>query len=150
RAGQGASDPVTKIGHNADKIFATFTVDTSHQVHVALPTRHNDDPLGFVTQCQVNQGACAENPQATDLYLVTSPDSGQHWTEPFQINKTTGSFFFPWLSAGSAGIVDATYYSSSTLQPNNPSSVWYVGVSQSTGGVAAYTSGASAPYTSRP
>ena len=149
-AWQGAFDPVTKIGDNADKIFSTITVDTSHQVHVALSTRHNDDPLGFVTQCQVNQGACAENPQATDLYLVTSPDSGQHWTEPFQINKTAGSFFFPWLSAGSAGIVDATYYSSTTLQPNKPSSVWYVGLSQITGAVASYTGGDFASYTSTP
>jgi uncharacterized repeat protein (TIGR01451 family) len=149
-AWQGAFDSVTKIGDNADKIFSTITVDTSHQVHVALSTRHNDDPLGFVTQCQVNQGACAEDPQATDLYLVTSPDGGQHWTEPFQINKTTGSFFFPWLSAGSAGIVDATYYSSTTLQPNKPSSVWYAGLSQITGAVASYAGGAHASYTSTP
>ena len=149
-AWQGAFDPVTKIGDNADKIFSTITVDTSHQVHIALSVRHDDDPLGFVTQCQVNAGNCQETPQATDLYLVTSPDQGQHWTEPFQINKTTGSFFFPWLSAGSAGIVDATYYSSTTLQPNKPSSVWYVGLSQITGGVATYSSGAHAIYTSTP
>src|SRR5205807_2181623 len=54
------------------------------------------------------------------------------------------------LSAGSAGIVDATYYSSTTLQPNKPSSVWYVGLSQITGGVATYSSGAHAMYTSTP
>jgi uncharacterized repeat protein (TIGR01451 family) len=149
-AWQGAFDSVTKIGDNADKIFSTITVDSSHQVHIALSVRHNDDPLGFVTQCQVNQGNCEETPQGTDLYLVTSPDQGQHWTEPFQINKTTGSFFFPWLSAGSAGIVDASYYSSTTLQPNKPSSVWYVGLSQIIGGVATYTSGAHATYTSTP
>jgi uncharacterized repeat protein (TIGR01451 family) len=125
-------------------------VDSAHQVHIALSVRHNDDPLGFVTQCQLNQGACAETPQPTDLYLVTSPDAGQHWTPPFKINQTTGSFFFPWLSAGSAGIVDATYYSSSTLQPNKPDSVWYVGLSQITGAVASYSGGAQAAYTSAP
>ena len=149
-AWQGAFNTTTKIGDNADKIFSTITVDSAHQVHIALSVRHNDDPLGFVTQCQVNQGACAETPQSTDLYLVTSPDGGQHWTPPFQINKTAGSFFFPWLSAGSAGIVDATYYSSSTLQPNTQTSVWYVGVSQITGAVASYSSGAQATYTSPP
>src|SRR5919198_71434 len=149
-AWQGAFDQTTKIGDNADKIFSTITVDSGHQVHIALSVRHNDDPVGFVTQCQVNQGNCQETPQRTDLYLVTSPDGGQHWTQPFQVNKTAGSFFFPWLSAGSTGIVDGAYYSSSTLQPNNPASVWYVGFSQITGAVATYTRGAHAAYTSTP
>jgi uncharacterized repeat protein (TIGR01451 family) len=149
-AWQGAFDQVTKIGDNADKIFSTITVDSAHQVHIALTVRHNDDPVGFVAQCQTSQGNCQETPQPTDLYLVTSPDSGGHWTLPFQINKTTGSFFFPWLSAGSAGIVDASYYSSATLQPNKPNSVWYAGFSQVTGAVASYTSGEHAVYTSTP
>ena len=150
-AWQGAFDPVTKIGDNADKIFSTITIDSAHQVHVALSVRHNDDPVGFVAQCQLNQGNCAETPQATDLYLATSPDGGVHWTLPFKVNKTTGSYFFPWLSAGSSGIVDATYYSSATLQPNNPTSVWYAGFSQVTGAVATYTSGLpNATYASTP
>jgi len=149
-AWQGAFDTVTKIGDNADKIFSTITVDSAHQIHIALSVRHNDDPVGFVAQCQINQGACTETPQPTDLYLVTSPDGGTHWTLPFKVNKTTGSFFFPWLSAGSAGIVDASYYNSTTLQPNNPSSVWYAGFSQITGAVATYTSGTNATYTSTP
>jgi len=149
-AWQGTFDTVTKIGDNADKIFSTITVDSAHQIHIALSVRHNDDPVGFVAQCQLNQGACTETPQPTDLYLVTSPDGGAHWTLPFKVNKTTGSFFFPWLSAGSAGIVDASYYSSSTLQPNNPSSVWFAGFSQITGAVASYTGGTNATYTSTP
>jgi uncharacterized repeat protein (TIGR01451 family) len=149
-AWQGAFDNTTKVGDNADKIFSTITVDSSHQVHIALSVRHNDDPVGFVAQCQVNQGNCQETPQPTDLYLVTSPDLGAHWTQPFKINKTNGSFFFPWLSAGSAGIVDASYYSSSTLQPNKPSSVWYVGTSQVIGAVATYSGGDHATYTSAP
>src|SRR6266487_2297441 len=149
-AWQGAFDTLTKIGDNADKIFSTITVDTAHQVHIELSVRHNDDPVGFVTQCTVNNGVCQETPQSTDLYLVSSPDAGQHWTLPFKINKVNGSFFFPWLSAGSAGIVDAAYYSSSTKQPNNPTSVWYVGFSQITGAVARYRGGDHAAYTSTP
>src|SRR2546429_5075144 len=47
-AWQGAFDSVTKIGDNADKTFSTTTVDSAHQVHIALSVRHNDDPLGFV------------------------------------------------------------------------------------------------------
>jgi len=46
--------------------------------------------------------------------------------------------------------VDASYYSSTTLPPNNPSSVWYAGFSQVTGAVASYTSGSNATYTSTP
>jgi uncharacterized repeat protein (TIGR01451 family) len=149
-AWQGTFDSLTKIGDNADKIFSTITVDTAHQVHIELSVRHNDDPVGFVTQCTVNNGVCQETPQNTDIYLVSSPDAGQHWTPPFKINKVNGSFFFPWLSAGSAGIVDAAYYSSSTKQPNNPTSVWYVGFSQITGAVARYTHGDHADYVSTP
>jgi hypothetical protein len=117
---------------------------------VSLSVRHKDDPVGFVAQCQINQGNCQETPRRTDLYLVTSPDRGRHWTRPFRINKTTGSFFFPWLAAGSRGIVDSSYYSSSTLQPNNPKSVWYVGFSQIRGAVATYTSGRHASYVTTP
>jgi len=152
-AWQGDFNTTTKIGDNADKIFSTITVDAAqpiHQVHIALSVRHNDDPVGFVAQCQLNQGNCSETPQPTDLYLVTSPDRGVHWTLPFKINKTTGSFFFPWLSAGSAGIVDASYYSSTTLQPNRPSSIWFAGFSQITSAVARYTSGPNATYASTP
>jgi hypothetical protein len=48
-AWQGAFDSTTKVGDNADKIFSTITVDSAHQIHLALSVRHNDDPLGFVT-----------------------------------------------------------------------------------------------------
>ena len=149
-AWEGAFNATTKIGDNADKIFSTITVDSAHQVHIALSVRHNDDPVGFVAACTLNGQTCQEDPQPTDLYLVTSPDQGRHWTAPFKINKTTGSFFFPWLAAGSAGIVDSAYYSSSTLQPNKPTSVWFVGFSQITGAVATYRNGPRATYASTP
>jgi len=149
-AWEGAFNATTKIGDNADKIFSTITVDSGHQVHIALSVRHNDDPVGFVAACTLNSQTCQEDPQPTDLYLVTSPDQGRHWTAPFKINKTTGSFFFPWLAAGSAGIVDSAYYSSSTLQPNKPTSVWFVGFSQITGAVATYRNGPRATYASTP
>ena len=149
-AWEGAFNATTKIGDNADKIFSTITVDSAHQVHIALSVRHNDDPVGFVAACTLNSQTCQEDPQPTDLYLVTSPDQGRHWTAPFKINKTTGSFFFPWLAAGSAGIVDSAYYSSSTLQPNKPTSVWFVGFSQITGAVATYRNGPRATYASTP
>jgi len=120
----GQIDPLTKIGDNADKIFATIAVDQSAQVHVALPVRHHDDPLGFVLDCEINP-ECQEDPQQTDLIMVTSPDLGAHWTLPVTVDGRVGSHFFPWSAAGSAGRVAVIEYSSSTLQPNDPASVWF-------------------------
>jgi hypothetical protein len=120
----GQIDPLTKIGDNADKIFATIALDGSGQVHVVLPVRHNDDPLGFVLECETNPD-CQENPQQTDLLMVTSPDQGKSWTAPVTIDGNAGSHFFPWAAAGSAGRVAVIEYSSSSLQPNNASSAWY-------------------------
>src|SRR5207302_3386088 len=85
--------------------------------------------------------SCSETPQTTDLYLVTSPDGGATWTPPLQLNATTGSYFFPWVAAGSRGRLDIVYYRSPTLRPNDPSSEWFVGTTQVIGARAAVTSG---------
>jgi hypothetical protein len=135
----GSFDLVTKIGDNADKIFASFAVDNAGQVQVALPVRHNDDPVTFAA-------AGTETPQSTDLYIVTSPDKGQHWTQPFKVNQTTGSYFFPWITAGDAGRLDLVYYRSATLTPNATDAVWYIGFTQVLGAVAQPT-GSTASYT---
>ncbi len=133
-AWQGTFDPVTKIGDNADKIFGTMTVDTSGQVHVVLAVRHNDDPVGFVADCETNP-QCREDPQTTDLLLATSPDLGGTWTVPVTIARG-GSNFFPWVAGGSAGRLAVVYYSSNTLRPNDPSSVWKISYSAVTDAVA--------------
>lgn len=148
-AWQGTFDPVTKIGDNADKIFASLAIDDAGQIHVLLPVRHNDDPLGFATNCQVDPN-CTEMPNDTDLLMVTSPDGGAHWTQPVNIENSPGSYFFPWAAAGSPGIVNVVYYRSSTRQPNRPENVWYVSHTRVTGAVATYTSGPNATYTSSP
>jgi hypothetical protein len=120
----GVIDPVTKIGDNASKIFAAIALDLGGQAHVVLPVRHHDDPLGFVLECEVDPN-CQEEPQQTDLLMVTSPDQGAHWTSPLTIDGRTGSHFFPWAAGGSAGRIAVIEYSSTTLQPNDTSSVWY-------------------------
>jgi len=139
-AWQGQFDETTKIGDNADKIFGTISVDRAGQVHVLLPVRTNDDPVGFVVGCETGS-ACQEAPQPTNLLLVTSPDRGAHWTAPFRVNQAGGSHFFPWIAAGSSGTVDAIYYRTDSLRPNDPADRWFVGFSQVTGTTA--TTGAS-------
>jgi hypothetical protein len=134
-AWQGAFDQATKIGDNADKIFGTIAVDRGGQVHVALPVRRSDDPVAFVADCETNPD-CQEAPQPTDLLLATSPDHGEHWTAPYRLNRSAGSNFFPWITGGSRGRVDAVYYRSTTLAPNDPASVWSIGFAQVTGAVA--------------
>lgn len=146
---QGAYDVTTNIGDNAGKIFSTITQDTSGQIHIGLSVRHNDNPRQFVVDCQTNSN-CMEAPNATDMYIATSPDQGAHWTLPFKVNQTTGSFFFPWIHAGSAGVIDVANYSSTTLRPNDKTSIWYVGMSQVSGAVAHYVSGNNATYDTTP
>lgn len=148
-AWQGTYDPVTNIGDNAGKIFSTITQDSARQIHIGLSVRHNDDPRAFLLACE-QSSTCLENPNPTDMYVVTSPDLGAHWTLPFQVNQTTGSFFFPWISAGSAGRLVVTNYSTTSLRPNDKTSMWFVGMSQITGAVAHYSSGSHATYDSTP
>jgi uncharacterized repeat protein (TIGR01451 family) len=148
-AWQGVFDVTTNIGDNAGKIFSTITQDKSSQVHIGLSVRHNDNPRQFVLDCQTNPN-CLESPSLTDMYIVTSPDHGAHWTLPFKVNQTNGSFFFPWIHAGSAGRLDVANYSSTTQRPNDPASIWFVGMSQVTGAVAHYTSGPNATYDTTP
>jgi hypothetical protein len=135
----GNFDLVTKIGDNANKIFASLAVDQGGQVQVALPVRHDDDPVTFAA-------TGTESAQSTDLYVVTSPDGGSHWTQPFKINQTIGSYFFPWITAGSAGRLDIVYYRSATLTPNSTDAIWFIGFTQVLGAVATVT-GSTASYT---
>ncbi len=149
-AWEGGFDPITKIGDNADKLFPTIAVDRAGQVHVVLAVRRNDDPVGYVAACEVDPNTCAESPQDTDLLIVTSPDRGQHWTQPASLEGESGSYFFPWITAGSQGVVDAIYYKSSTRQPNKRDSIWFIHHARITGAVATYSGGPHADYVSPP
>lgn len=146
-AWQDTLDPNSTVGDNADKIFGTITLDRAGQVHVVLPVRIDDDAVTFVASCESDPN-CKETPQPTRLLLVSSPDGGAHFTKPVVVVKG-GSNFFPWAAAGSAGIVNVDYYTSPTLRPNDPSSVWSIGLAQITGAVATVGS-TGAKYTHRP
>jgi hypothetical protein len=151
-AWHGAYDASTNVGDNADHLFGVLAVDRAEQVHVMLGVRRNDDPAGYVASCaagRASNSGCSETPQRTDLVLATSPDKGAHWTEPFTVNATPGSFFMPWIAAGSAGMLDAVYYRSATLTPNAKDARWNIAAAQITGAVAK-VAGDSAVYASTP
>lgn len=147
-AWQGSFDPVTKIGSNADKIFGAISIDKAGEPQVALSVRTQDDPVGYVAACETDPN-CQETPQPTNLLLVTSPDAGNHWTKPFKVNSQQGSYFFPSVAAGSAGVVDSIYYHTTSLRPNDPNDQWYTGFAQIRGARATLSSGV-ARYTTTP
>lgn len=146
-AWQGKFDTVTKVGDNANKLFGSISVDRAGQVHVIVAARQNDNPVALVASCQT--GGCSEAPKPTNLYLVTSPDKGAHWTKPYKVSGEKGSFFFPWIAAGSKGRVDAVYYKSSTLKPNNDKNLWYIAFAQIRR-AGAVVSGGKAVYSRHP
>ena len=118
---------VTKVGDNADKIFPALAIDRAGQVHVILPVRRNDDPVGFTVTGE-------EDPQPTDLILATSPDEGVNWA--LTTHRSEGSHFFPWIAAGSKGRVAAVIYESHSLRPNHPESEWFIAYYRYTKAVA--------------
>src|SRR6266571_2342861 len=138
QAWHGKYDPTTLQGDNADKIFGTISVDQAGQVHVMLPVRHHDDPVGYTTGCQTNS-ECQEAPRPTRLLLVTSPDQGQHWTKLAVLTPgTKGSNFFPWIAAGGQGVVDVIWFKTASSKPNDPSDVWNAQFGQVTGATAIF------------
>ena len=137
---QGAFDPVTKVGDNADKLFPALAIDGIGQVQVVIPVRRNDDPVTFAATGD-------EPPQRTDLIYATSPDRGKHWAT--FTHTSDGSHFFPWIAAGSAGEIATVLYESRTLQPNDPGSVWYVAYYRLSG-AKAFLDGNKARYFNKP
>ncbi len=133
--GSADYDAITNIGPNADKIFGTITVDKAGQVHVMLPVRQHDDPVGYTGDCVANPSTCQEDPQPTDLLFMTSPDHSATWTKPVTL-RCMRSHFFPWIAGGSKGRVAAVLYASESLRPNDPTSVWYIWFLQITNAVA--------------
>jgi hypothetical protein len=135
-AWHGDYDATTNVGDNADKLFPSIAVDREGRPTVLLAVRHHDDPLGLVAECEQSRATmstCRDPDAPTDLLLTSSPDQGAHWTAPVKINASTGSYFFPWIAAGSGGTVVAIYYKSTSLSPNDPASIWYAASAQITG-----------------
>src|SRR5439155_793430 len=87
-AWQGNFNATSLNGDNADKIFSTITVDSVHQVHIALSVRHNDDPVGFTTQCAVNNGNCSTGGGICTfgLFCAAVPGSNRGLADVFEVH----------------------------------------------------------------
>jgi hypothetical protein len=147
-AWQGRYDSATHVGDDNDMGFISIAVDRAHQVHVAMAVRQHNDPIEYTGQCAVDP-SCQQTPQVTDLELVTSPDRGRHWTAAAHLSRHRGSYFFPYVVAGSSGRIGIDYYVTGSLRPNDPKDVWYVGFSEIHGAVARVV-GNRARYVQRP
>ncbi|MFL5824455.1 MAG: sialidase family protein [Solirubrobacteraceae bacterium] len=139
-AWQGRYNASTHVGDDNDMGFVSIAVDRGHQVHVAMAVRQHNDPVQYTAKCTVDP-KCQQTPQVTDLELVTSPDRGRHWTRAVHLSRHRGSYFFPYVVAGSAGRVGIDYYVTRSLRPNDPKDVWYVGFSEIHGAVAKLAGG---------
>jgi hypothetical protein len=77
------------------------------------------------------------------VYLISSPDAGASWTSPLQIDSGPGnnSTVMPYISAGSPGTVDVTWYGSTMTSPDNvpanSSEYWAVYFAQVTNALSA-------------
>jgi hypothetical protein len=136
----GRYDPITHVGDDNDMGFVSIAVDRAHQVHVAMAVRQNNDPIEYTAQCAIDP-SCQQGPENAGIELVTSPDRGRHWTQAAHLSLHRGSYFFPYVVAGSAGRVGIDYYVTTSMRPNDPKDVWHVGFSEIRGAVARVAGG---------
>ena len=73
------------------------------------------------------------------VFLMSSTDQGQTWLPPVQVDSgaNTQSTVMPWIAAGSSGVVDVTWYGSSSTSPDAPPYDWHVFFAQTTNALSA-------------
>jgi hypothetical protein len=94
-------------------------VDRGGNVHLAF------------SQCNYN--SASGNSSNCSVYLMSSSDQGNTWLSPVQVNNgaDTSYAIFPWIVAGSAGVVDITWYGANINQSTQSAS-WHLYFSQAT------------------
>ncbi len=68
------------------------------------------------------------------VFVSSSTDQGQTWSTAVKVS-TPATVVMPWVAAR-GGVVDVVYYGTSAANNNDPSAVWNVYLSQSSGGAA--------------
>lgn len=69
---------------------------------------------------------------ATTIFMATSTDFGESWSDPVQISTSAGTNIMPWIEAGDPGRVDIVWYHGSIKgNPNDPDNEWDIFMGQS-------------------
>lgn len=103
-------------GSGCNTIPSGVTVDPRSGAVYALWLSGNDVFSNVATGCNYSQIGPFDK-----AWVSASTDGGAHWTAPFKVNAARGSYFFPWIAAGAGGVVDAIFYRTDSLRPNDPS-----------------------------
>lgn len=69
---------------------------------------------------------------ASTIFMATSTDHGQTWSQPKRVSPSGGTNIMPWVVAGDAGRASVVWYNSPLPgNPINPASVWHIYMAQS-------------------
>ncbi len=68
---------------------------------------------------------------ATQIFMATSTNRGNTWSEPVKVGTAFGTNIMPWIKAGDPGRVAIVWYNSPLKgNPNVPESVWNIYMAQ--------------------
>ena len=106
-------------GTDVGNIFPVMAVDRGGNVHLAF------------SQCDYN--SATGNSSNCGVYLTSSSDQGTTWLDPVKVNNgpDTSYAIFPWIVAGSPGVVDITWYGSN-ITDSTQTANWHMYFSQVT------------------
>jgi hypothetical protein len=110
------------VGTSVENAFPILAVDRGGNVHLVF-TRSNG------TTGRTN----------AHVFLTSSTDQGATWLPAVQVDSgiNTQSTVMPWIVAGSPGVVDITWYGSSSTSPDAAPFDWHLFFAQTTNALAA-------------
>ncbi|HYR22723.1 MAG TPA: dockerin type I domain-containing protein [Chthoniobacterales bacterium] len=110
------------VGTSVENAFPILAVDRGGNLHLVF-TRSNG------TTGRTN----------AHVFLTSSTDQGATWLPAVQVDSgvNTQSTVMPWVVAGSPGIVDITWYGSSSTSPDSAPFDWHLFFAQTTNALAA-------------
>ncbi|MEA2646954.1 MAG: hypothetical protein QOE92_2037 [Chloroflexota bacterium] len=106
----GAFEQKTDADNTVGHLFISAAIDRAGNLYYVFSLR---------------QPALDETNTHTHLYLISSQDKGETWSQPTRIDKDDlPSNVFPWVTAGDPGRVAVSWYGSHSQDFNDPASQW--------------------------
>jgi hypothetical protein len=111
-------------GTDVGNVFPAIAVDRGGNVHIAF------------SQCDYN--STSQDSSNCKVFLMSSVDQGAHWLPPVQVNTgaDTSYAILPWITAGSPGVVDLTWYGSN-ITTSTEKADWHLYFAQTANATAA-------------